>query len=169
MRTAYFLPLVMVGFLLGCSDSEDATCQTNPALCAPEAGLPDGGGSGDLGRSDAISREGARPYSHEDIPVATLKGWLDAKKVMNFIDARELSEYNAGYISGATLLPWTSGVFKKSLSRIDSSKPTVIYCRSGYRSNVAAVWLVEQGYKPVYDVLGGFLAWSAAGYPVAKP
>ncbi|MFO7696337.1 MAG: rhodanese-like domain-containing protein [Anaerolineae bacterium] len=46
----------------------------------------------------------------------------------------------------------------------------VVYCRTGDMSDRAARKLVSLGYKDIYDVDGGMVAWEAAGYPlVEKP
>jgi rhodanese-related sulfurtransferase len=40
----------------------------------------------------------------------------------------------------------------------------LIHCRSGARSGRAAAYLTAQGYTNVRNVLGGMMAWQAAGY-----
>jgi hydroxyacylglutathione hydrolase len=37
-----------------------------------------------------------------------------------------------------------------------------VYCRSGYRSSIAASLLRKHGYTGVTDLDGGILAWEAA-------
>ena len=43
----------------------------------------------------------------------------------------------------------------------------VLYCRSGRMSDIAARRLVELGYKHVFDLTGGMVAWEASGRPLA--
>ena len=45
---------------------------------------------------------------------------------------------------------------------------TVVYCRSGSMSATAARALVKAGYTDIYNLDGGFRAWSAAGYTLLQ-
>ena len=45
----------------------------------------------------------------------------------------------------------------------DASEPIYLYCRSGRRSAAAAKALSKAGYKKVFNLLGGFNAWTEAG------
>jgi rhodanese-related sulfurtransferase len=42
----------------------------------------------------------------------------------------------------------------------------VLYCRTGPMSEQAAAELVKLGYTNVYNLDGGFAAWSSAGLPL---
>ena len=180
--------------LLACGDDSTDTCKTNPQLCPPDGGMADGqpsdapvvvdgpvvameGGPGleaavsDLAVPDSVGAPDApsAPYKHEDVTVQTVQQWINSGKVMTLLDVREVFEYQSGYINGAINLPWNSGTLKASLGQVPQSKPVVIYCNSGNRSNSAAGFMVGQGYEPVYDMLGGITAWKAAGLPTQTP
>lgn len=42
----------------------------------------------------------------------------------------------------------------------------IVLCQEGYASSLAAASLLDLGYRRAGDVVGGFLAWRAAGLPV---
>ena len=51
------------------------------------------------------------------------------------------------------------------LDELDPEAATVVYCKAGSRSAPASQLLVENGFSEVYNMLGGYDAWVAAGYP----
>jgi rhodanese-related sulfurtransferase len=52
------------------------------------------------------------------------------------------------------------GEISDRLGELDSSKETVVICRSGGRSAQVAQFLERQGFKSVFNLAGGILAWS---------
>jgi hydroxyacylglutathione hydrolase len=48
------------------------------------------------------------------------------------------------------------------VAELDPTRPTVVYCASGYRSSIAASALAAAGFADVSDLLGGYEAWNAA-------
>lgn len=65
------------------------------------------------------------------------------------IDVRTPSEYKHGHIKGAYNIPLQ--VLDKVYTHLPKDKEIVVYCRAGNRSEVAAKFLREQGWK-VHDV-----------------
>jgi rhodanese-related sulfurtransferase len=50
----------------------------------------------------------------------------------------------------------------------DPSRRVLLICEEGYQSSLAAATLQELGLADATDVVGGFLAWRAAGLPVTR-
>lgn len=44
----------------------------------------------------------------------------------------------------------------------------ILICHEGYSSSLAAVRLHDLGFTGTTDVIGGFVAWAAAGLPVER-
>jgi len=84
------------------------------------------------------------------------------------LDVRTPQEYADGHLANSVLLPVNQVEEKAGSVLKDKSAPIVIYCHSGNRSDRAAKLLKAQGYTHVSSVVGGIVAWSAAGYPVEK-
>ena len=81
------------------------------------------------------------------------------------LDVREQSEYNAGHIENAILLPLGQIESKAEEIIADKEATIIVYCRSGRRSAEAANKLVKLGYKNIYD-MGGIIEWQNEGYAV---
>ncbi len=58
----------------------------------------------------------------------------------------------------AELIPL--GSFPAQMNRLDSAEEIVVMCRSGTRSAYAVRLLQEAGFRKVYNLTGGILAWS---------
>lgn len=90
----------------------------------------------------------------------------DKKAVV--LDVRRPDEFAAGHIEGAILLNFLDTVsFNAGVEKLDKSKTYYIYCRSGRRSNNAAVLMQKKGFT-VFDLGGGFLSWQRYNLPWVK-
>ncbi|HKK73565.1 MAG TPA: rhodanese-like domain-containing protein [Saprospiraceae bacterium] len=80
---------------------------------------------------------------------------------IQLVDVRTPNEYAAGHIEGAINANVMDPNFPVDVaSKTDTSKQVMIYCRSGKRSDRAAKVMEEMGYPMIYDLDGGYLAWS---------
>ncbi|WP_433755929.1 rhodanese-like domain-containing protein [Nocardia sp. CA-135398] len=53
------------------------------------------------------------------------------------------------------------------LPGLTADTPVVLVCNEGYASSLAAADVLELGLHQATDLIGGFRAWRAAGFPVA--
>ncbi|HEU5341152.1 molybdopterin-synthase adenylyltransferase MoeB [Edaphobacter sp.] len=93
------------------------------------------------------------------ISVEALKKKLDAKENVFVLDVREPHEYQIANL-GAPLIPL--GTIESRLSEIAAHKndEVIVHCRSGARSQKAAVALKAAGFTNVSNLTGGILAWA---------
>ena len=96
-----------------------------------------------------------------DIPlmhVEDLKERMDANTAPFLLDVREAYEYAICNLGGL-LIPLND--LPRRVTELDPARETVVYCRSGGRSAMAAEFLIASGFKNVKNLAGGILAWSA--------
>jgi molybdopterin/thiamine biosynthesis adenylyltransferase/rhodanese-related sulfurtransferase len=91
--------------------------------------------------------------------VEQLKARIDAGTAPFILDVREPHEYAIVDI-GAPLIP--VGELTQNFHRLTFPKTTeiVVHCKSGARSQRAALILKENGYTNVSNLSGGILAWA---------
>lgn len=82
---------------------------------------------------------------------------LAAGEQLQLIDVREDEEVNQGMIDGAKHIPL--GQIPDRLDEIDKTIPTVLICRSGYRSERAREYLQQLGYDHCLNMSGGMIDW----------
>lgn len=82
------------------------------------------------------------------------------------IDVREYGEFEAEKIHPSQLVPLSN--FERQTGEIDRFQPVYLMCRSGNRARQAAEKLVNKGFREVYVIEGGMLAWNGAKLPTVK-
>lgn len=85
------------------------------------------------------------------------------------LDVREQSEYNENHLCDAILLPVSE--IDARISELEPYKDVeiVVYCKSGYRSDLASHNLVDNhNFTKIYNMLGGIEAWIAEEYPICS-
>lgn len=83
------------------------------------------------------------------------------------LDVRTAAEYNSGHIKNALQADWTNQVqFMDRVNYVDKERTVYIYCLAGGRSNAAAEWMRNNGFKKVVELKGGINAWKKENKPV---
>ncbi|MFO7166713.1 MAG: rhodanese-like domain-containing protein, partial [Chloroflexota bacterium] len=80
------------------------------------------------------------------------------------LDVREPWEWMQGHLPGAMHIPL--GDLERRAGEVDLTRPVVVYCKGGVRSQQAAMFLAQRGHEAVYNLAGGLEAWRAAGLPI---
>ncbi len=112
----------------------------------------------EVARDKAVG-EAAMVDGIPQITVEDLKRKLDAKEDVFVLDVREPHEYPIANL-GAPLIP--VGDVEKRLGELADKKDAeiVVHCRSGARSQKAALVLKGAGFMHVSNLAGGILAWA---------
>jgi len=100
------------------------------------------------------------PSTVTNIPEITskdLKARLDRGDDLYILDVREPHEYQICNLHGH-LIPL--GELPRRVHELDSSKEIVAHCRSGKRSADAVQFLQRAGFRKIWNLKGGILAWS---------
>lgn len=81
------------------------------------------------------------------------------------IDVRTPEEFSGGHLEHALNINIYDSNFDQQVQSFDKNRPVFVYCKAGGRSADAASRMTKAGFTKVYDLQGGFMAWSAAGLP----
>lgn len=85
---------------------------------------------------------------------------------VQLIDVRSEGEFSSEHIENAINMNVNSDDFESQIETLDKNKQVYIYCLSGGRSSTAAKILKSKGFKEIYELDGGLLAWSKQNLPV---
>ena len=83
------------------------------------------------------------------------------------IDVRMPFEFKGKIIRDAINIP-SSGEMKNLTDTITKDHALFLYCTTDYRSRRVAVELYEQGFRKLYNLEGGLVAWKKEKMPVTK-
>src|SRR5438874_2340716 len=83
---------------------------------------------------------------------------------LQIVDVRSPREWKDGHVPGARhiFLP----ELRKRIGELDRSKPTAVYCGSGYRASIATSIMKPAGFEKLWNVPGSWEAWKKARLPV---
>lgn len=99
------------------------------------------------------------------VPQISVHELQAAGDTVQIFDVRAPSEWKEGHIPGAhhVFLP----ELREKAAKFDKTKPTAVYCATGYRASLATSILIQEGFADVHNVPGSWTAWKKAGFEVA--
>jgi len=136
--------LVLLLFMLGCAPAPKPQVHLEP----PAVDLP---ASVKELTPDEVERFLAE---HVDAPI---------------LDVRTQEEWKEhGHILNAELYDWFNQAAKDAVSKLDKTKPCLVYCAIGGRAGLMAMDMSKMGFQSVNILKGGFNAWTGQGKAIAK-
>jgi adenylyltransferase/sulfurtransferase len=97
------------------------------------------------------------PATVREIQPSQLAQRLERGEKLEIIDVREPYEWAIGHIPGARLVPLSQ--IGDEIPRLDKRRETILYCKVGARSALAAQQLASAGVADVRNLAGGILRW----------
>lgn len=95
------------------------------------------------------------------ISAASLKQFIDSGVKLQLIDVRTKAEHQKQNIKESLNIDVFNPDFEYLCeSKVNPSKPVLLYCRSGQRSMNAARKLEKIGFQDIYNLRGGMISWS---------
>ena len=91
------------------------------------------------------------------ISVAELKALVESEASYELVDVRTGAEQAIAALEGFRLLGQT---YHDDLMQCDRETPLIFQCHHGIRSQHAAEYFRQQGFRNLYNVQGGIDAWS---------
>jgi rhodanese-related sulfurtransferase len=92
-----------------------------------------------------------------EISVQDLQAMQEADDKVFILDVRNPDEYAICNLGGH-LIPMNE--LPNRLKELNPDQYIVVHCHAGGRSRRATTYLLEQGFKQVYNLRGGITAWA---------
>ena len=93
---------------------------------------------------------------------------LKATPNATIIDVRTPEEFQGGHLEDAVNFNVLGPDFQAQVSKLDKTQPVFVYCKVGGRSADAVEKMKSMGFTTIYDMKGGYMAWSSAGMESTK-
>jgi|SRR5271157_1433285 len=116
-----------------------------------------------LSFSPLIVKPTVAQQTYVNVTVSQAKVMIDTEPARVILDVRNQSEYDAGHIRNAKLIPvWN---LTQNLDELNQTDEILVYCATGVRSANASSILASNGFLHVYNMFEGINEWLASGYP----
>ena len=97
--------------------------------------------------------------------MATAKETYERKDEVQILDVREPYEWAAGHVEGSIHVPLAQVMAGAGQEQLADDRPVLVICRSGNRSELAALMLQARGLD-AENVEGGLEDWARLGLPL---
>jgi len=94
----------------------------------------------------------------KQLSATELKNRIDQEEKLFLLDVREPNEFQYGHIANSVLIPLNQ--IPNRLNELDMQQEIIVICHHGMRSQQAANYLAQSGFKNISNLTGGIDAWS---------
>lgn len=94
------------------------------------------------------------------VSIETFKATLATIENPQLIDVRTPQEFVGGTLDNSVNMDFRSQNLENQLNTLDKTKPVFIFCQAGGRSGKCYQKMKKMGFSEVYDMAGGYGAWS---------
>ena len=98
---------------------------------------------------------------HTNLDVAGFKDKMSTGKYV-LLDVRTAEEFEEGHIKGAINFDVNQASFSDRIVKLKEGVDYLVYCQGGKRSVNACTIMSKAGLKNLYNLEGGYKAWSKA-------
>jgi len=93
------------------------------------------------------------------------KELYEQRDQVQIVDVREPYEWEAGHIEEAIHIPLGQLMAGDEKGQLDANRPVIVVCKTGNRSELAALMLQARGYD-AHNLEGGTERWVTVGLPI---
>lgn len=100
------------------------------------------------------------------LPATEFAKQMNENKEAIILDVRTPEEFAGGHLKNALNINLYDANFNAQIAKLDKQKKVFVYCKGGGRSAQAASQLSTAGFKNVFDLDGGIMAWDNENLPI---
>jgi len=97
-----------------------------------------------------------------------VKDVLKKNKSIVILDVRTAEEFAAGHLKGAQNIDIRQQDAYSKLDKLNPKTTYLVYCRTNHRSGMAVDYMMQKGFKSVYQMMDGFPGWAANNFDYEK-
>ncbi len=97
-----------------------------------------------------------------------IKEVLKKNKTIVVLDVRTPEEFAAGHLKGAQNIDVRQSDAYSKLDKLNPKTTYLVYCRTNHRSGMAVDYMMQKGFKNVYQMMDGFPGWAANNFVYEK-
>jgi len=97
-----------------------------------------------------------------------VKEVLKKNKTIIILDVRTAEEFAAGHLKGAQNIDIKQSDAYSKIDKLNPKTTYLVYCRTNHRSGMAVEYMMQKGFKKIYQMMDGFPGWAANNFAFEK-